>query len=126
MNVSYRLGLSVNEVAWLLTLSESQVRYQLRVGRLSYVVPPRLVSVESVRAFFPFDDLLEVREHVLARLVRGDLEAPRSASRYARHTIRTLIETAAQAHWPEPDRTARSLIVSEAFAKRENRAQTNE
>lgn len=97
------IGLSVRETAWLLSLSESQVRYRLRIGRLSYAVKPKQVSVESVRAFFRDDPLAEVRERVLLAVLHGGAEPPRLRSRYERHTLAGLLAESACASWPVPN-----------------------
>jgi hypothetical protein len=78
-----RIGLTVKEVAWVLSRSESQVRRLLMAGRLAYAVQPTRVSSDSVRALFPHDQLSPVRESALVALLDDRVEAPVPASRYA-------------------------------------------
>jgi hypothetical protein len=101
MNTLTPIGLSVRETAWLMSASEPQIRYMLRVGCLSYAVKPRLVSIESVRALIAKDPFAEVREVVLARVLRGEAQPPRLASRYGRHSVRSLIIDATGANLPD-------------------------
>ena len=72
-------------------MSEQQVRYRLRAGRLEYAVQPHLIAVESVRALFPDDSLRELRECVLQRLLAREVQAPVPTTRYAKHSIHELI-----------------------------------
>ena len=95
-------GLSVRQAAWLLTMSEQQIRYRLRTGRLKYMVRPSLITIESVRALFPDEPLREVRERVLGRLLRGEVEAPATPTPYAKHSIHTLIAATLIASLPRP------------------------
>jgi len=90
----------VRETAWLLLLSESQIRYRLRTGRLEYAVFPSLVTVESVRMLFPQDAFLDLRERVLARLLRCEVEPPPLRSRYARDSVHSLIAATLQTSVP--------------------------
>jgi hypothetical protein len=78
-----RIGLTVKEVAWVLSRSESQVRRLLVAGHLAYAVQPTRVSSDSVRALFPDDQLSPVRESALVALLDDRVEAPAPASRYA-------------------------------------------
>ncbi len=105
MSTSYtRVGLTAREAAWVLLLSEAQVRYRLRTGVLEYALRPRLITVESVRRLFPDDPLLPVRERVLERLLRGEVEPPPLRSRYVRDSYQTLIAATLQYYpargWP--------------------------
>jgi hypothetical protein len=100
MSTSTSIGLSAGEAAWLLSLSESQVPYQLRVGRLSCAVKPRLVSAECVREFFAGDPFADLREVVLQRVLLGEAQPPRLGVRYVRHSIGSLLAAAAPAWWP--------------------------
>src|SRR5262245_36892778 len=124
MSTFAALGLSVRETAWLLSLSESQVRYQLRVGLLSYAVKPTLVSVESVRAFYSKDPFAELRDIVLHRVLIGESQPPRLATRHGRHSIHSLVAEASPAYWPgtQPNTTfvIRPISVHSATNKAEN------
>jgi len=119
MNTHRVIGLSVREAAWLLTMSEQQIRYRLRTGLLEYAVRPTLVSVESIRALFADGRLREVRECVLTRLLLGEVEAPQLATRYARHSSDSLIAGTLIASLPEAWhgklRKSRSIIAKRAF-----------
>ena len=90
-NHSTPLGLTVREAAWLLTLSEAQVRRRLASGALSWAVRPRLISVASVRASYPDDLTWGVRERALERLLAGEVAPPPVATRYARPDFHSLI-----------------------------------
>lgn len=94
------LGLRVREVALVLGLSESQVRYRLRTGRLVWAVRPCRVDVASVRGLFPEDATRGLRERVLRRLLAGEIEAPRLGSRYQRYSFDLLCASALQ--WTLP------------------------
>jgi hypothetical protein len=80
MSTSKRNGLSVLEAGWVLGKTESQVRHLLKKGGLIYVVPPRWIDSESVRALFSDD---EFRREALEVLLCGGLVAPRPVRRYA-------------------------------------------
>jgi hypothetical protein len=82
-----RIGVSVCEAAFLLSLSESQVRYRLRTGRLGWAVKPSRVEVESLRHAFPNDATRQLRERVLGRLLVGAIAPPRLGSRYGRYSF---------------------------------------
>jgi hypothetical protein len=82
-----RVGVSVREAAFVLGLSEAQVRHRLRTGRLDWAVRRSCVDAEVVRASFPHDATRELRELVLNRLLAGQLEAPRVGSRYERYSL---------------------------------------
>jgi len=95
-----RLGLKVREVALVLGLSESQVRYRLRTGRLAWAVRLCLLDVASVRGLFPEAATRGLRERVLSRLLAGEIEAPRLGSRYQRYSFDLLCASALQ--WTLP------------------------
>jgi hypothetical protein len=78
-----RLGVTVREAGWLLSLDEAHVRRLLGRGHLRYAVTPSHLSPESVRALLPDDQLRPLREAALDALLHGRLEVPAPATRYA-------------------------------------------
>jgi hypothetical protein len=78
-----RLGVTVREAGWLLGLSEPQVRRRLAEQKLSYVVSPNRIDVESIRAAFPRDEFLPVREAALEAVLKHRVTAPKPNTRYA-------------------------------------------
>jgi hypothetical protein len=85
---------SVREAAFVLGLSEPQVRYRLRTRRLGWAVRRSRVDAESVRRAFPADATRDLRERVLSLLLAGRLEAPRLGSRYERFSFDQLCAAA--------------------------------
>jgi hypothetical protein len=80
MSTSKRIGVSVLEAGWVLGKTESQVRRLLKKGALHYVLVPRWIDPESVRALFDDDEL---QPEALEALLHGGLDAPRPVRRYA-------------------------------------------
>lgn len=79
-----RIGLTIRETGWLLSLSESRVRRLVQAGRLVYAVYPTRLCVESVRSLFADDALRLIREAALAAVLEGRMRAPRPVKRYAK------------------------------------------
>ena len=79
-----RLGVSVREAAWLLTLTETRVRRLAKRGTLRYAIPPTRISVESLRALSPQDELLPLREAALVAVLSGRARVPAAPSPDAR------------------------------------------
>ena len=75
-----RLGVSVREAAWLLSETETRVRRLAKSGTLRYAIPPTRISVESLRALFPQDEPLPLREAALVAVVSGRARVPASPS----------------------------------------------
>ena len=75
-----RLGVSVREAAWLLSKTETRVRRLAKSGTLRYAIPPTRISSESLRALFPPDELLPLREAALVAVVSGRARVPASPS----------------------------------------------
>jgi hypothetical protein len=70
----------VRETAWLLSQSETRVRRLAKRGTLRYAIPRTRISVESLRALFPKDELLPLREAALAAVISGRVRVPAPAS----------------------------------------------
>jgi hypothetical protein len=83
-------GLSVREAAFLLSMSEPQVRRRLASGALANAGAPGRVTATSVRALFE-EPSREVQECVLQRLLDDEVEVPPPETRSARHSPYALI-----------------------------------
>jgi hypothetical protein len=79
-----RIGLSVREAAWLLALSESQIRRRIARGELDWAVAPGRLNATRVRALFPDDEFHPLRNATIDLLLAGRLRIPPPASRYAK------------------------------------------
>jgi hypothetical protein len=75
-----RIGVSVLEAGWVLGKTESQIRRLLRDGALTYLVAPRWITPESIRALFGDED--DLGTEALGAILTGDIVAPRPSRRY--------------------------------------------
>jgi hypothetical protein len=78
-----KLGLTTRETAWVLGLSESQVRRLLAAGSLQYAVSRRLVDPASAVQLMPADVLLALRMAAMDALLDRRIKTPAPATRYA-------------------------------------------
>ena len=79
-----KIGVSVREAGWLLSLSESQVRRLVGANRISYAVEPTRLSAHAVSACFPNDHLRPTREAALKAILERRIHVPAPVSRYAK------------------------------------------
>ena len=86
-----RLGLRVREAAWVLGLSEPQVRRMLRSGLLVWIVDRRRVDPASVHTSIPRDSTYNLRVLAMEHLLAGRIDAPSPEARYARARPITLL-----------------------------------
>lgn len=70
-----RIGLTVLEAAWLLSISELRVLHLIAADILEGADGIGLISIQSVRDIFPVDRLKPVRERALERLLAGEVRA---------------------------------------------------
>jgi hypothetical protein len=93
-------GLSLSEVAMLITGSVMHVRWLLDVHTLRYLVRPDRIDVESVRALFRDDRTREPRERCLERLLADEIQAPTLVNPDTPYSLNHVLASLVQATWP--------------------------